>query len=300
MMMTATGDAVLTPARAALEQACRKAGLDASGAMLLRDFASTVYLLPAEDAVVRLAEAGVPGRLERLTTSVRVTRWLVAHGFPAVRPLDVIQPVAAEGYLATFWHHERDAEEVSSGLRELGLLLRRLHDMPPVPFDLPVYDPFGPVRRAIDVSRVLSDDDRAWLLDRCAELEEIYYEQVEFSLTYGLIHGDAHRGNLVRAGGRLVLCDWDSVSAGPRELDLIPTMGGARFGIPDRERAAFCAGYGYDVTTWRYYPVLRDMRELRTLTTALRTGHRDPKAREELGYRLASLRAGDGRRWHPF
>src|SRR5690606_34035528 len=82
MMMTATGDAVLTPARAALEQACRKVGLDASGAMLLRDFASTVYLLPAEDVVVRLAEAGVPGRLERLTTSVRVTRWLVAHDFP--------------------------------------------------------------------------------------------------------------------------------------------------------------------------------------------------------------------------
>ncbi|GAA5078569.1 aminoglycoside phosphotransferase (APT) family kinase protein [Thermocatellispora tengchongensis] len=300
-MMIATGDAVLTRAVAALDQACRAAGLSTAGATLMRSFANAVYLLPAEDVVVRLADAGTPGKLDRLKTSVRVTRWLAEHDFPAIRPLEVRQPVAAEGFLITFWHHESDpAHTEPPEPASLGPMLRRLHTLPPVPFELPVYDPFGPIQRAVNASRVLGPSDRGWLLDRCSALAEDYYERVEFALPYGLIHGDAHRGNLVRASGRLLLCDWDSVSAGPREIDLIPTLQGARFGVSEEQRAAFTAGYGYDVTSWEWYGVLRDMRELRTLTAVLRTAHWDSRARTELTHRLESLKAGDNRRWTPF
>ena len=147
---------------------------------------------------------------------------------------------------------------------------------------------------------MLGNADRDWLLDRCSVLAETYYERLRFGLPYGLIHGDAHRGISIRAGGRLLLCDWDSVSAGPREIDLIPTLQGARFGVAEEQRTAFCEMYGYDARDWEGYPVLRDMRELRTLTAVLRNGHRDARAREELVHRLASLRAGDDRSWHPF
>jgi hypothetical protein len=298
-MTISAGDAVLTRAAAALEQACAGAGLNTAGARLMRSFASTVYHLPAEAVVVRLAEAAPPGKYERLVASLRVTRWLVGHDYPATRPLDVKQPVAAEGFLVTFWHHEDD-EGIEHDPVTLGPLLRRLHDLPPVPFELPVYDPFGPVRGAVEASQVLGPADRDWLLDRCAALAETYYEGLRFDLPYGLIHGDAHRGNLISAGGRLLLCDWDSVSTGPREIDVVPVLQAARFGISEAQRAAFCELYGYDARDWEGYPVLRDMRELRTLTTALRNGHRDARARAELDHRLASLRAGDDRPWHPF
>ncbi|GAA0365816.1 aminoglycoside phosphotransferase family protein [Microbispora corallina] len=285
----------------ALAEACRQAGLSSVGARLLRSVANVVYHLPAEGVVVRLAEATAPGKLDRLVTSLKVTRWLHEQGFPVTRPLDVRQPVAAEGCLATFWHYEESGPGggAEADPAPLGVLLRWLHTLPAPPFALPTYDPFGRIRRAVRASRVLVDDEREWLLERSAGLEEAYYERVGFALPYGLIHGDAHRGNLIRTPERLLLCDWDSASAGPREIDLVPTLQGARFGLSDDQRAGFVQAYGHDVRDWAGYPVLRDIRELQTLTAVLRNAHRDADAEAELRHRLSSLRAGDDRTWHP-
>ncbi|WP_326824523.1 phosphotransferase family protein [Streptosporangium sp. NBC_01756] len=290
---------LLTQAAVALGHACREVGLDGAGPVLLRDFAGTVYHLPAQGVVVRLAQAATPGRFDRLATSVRVTRWLAEQGFPAVRPLNVKQPVVAEGFLASFWRHEEHIGPLPDPA-QLGPLLRRLHDLPPVPFELPAHDPFGAVRQAILAGQTLDEDDRRWLLDRCDSLAEAYYERVEFALPYGLTHGDAHHRNMIRTLGGFLLCDWDEVCAGPREIDLVPTLHGARFGLTERQRSNFSEAYGYDVTRWAGYPVLRDVRELQTLSAVLRNAHHDPGAREELRNRLDSLRAGDDRLWHLF
>ncbi|MDP9850203.1 aminoglycoside phosphotransferase family protein [Streptosporangium lutulentum] len=297
-MTVAAEGSLLTRAGTALIRSCKEAGLDTTGVTLLRDFANTVYRLEGEGVVVRLAQATAPGKLDRLTTSVRVTRWLVEQGFPTIRPLEVKQPVAAEGFLATFWRHEEHVGPPPDPA-QLGPLLRRLHDLPPVPFELPTHDPFGPVRRAIDAALSLGEDDRRWLIERCERLSEIYYERMEFALPYGLIHADAHRGNMIRTRDGFLLCDWDGVCAGPREVDLIPTLQGIRFGLTERQRSNFSEAYGYDATRWEGYPVLRDMRELQTLTAVLRNAHRDRTARDELTHRLGSLRAGDDRLWHP-
>lgn len=282
-----------------LAEACRQAGLNITGARLLRSFANVVYHLPVEGVVVRLAEATTPRKYDRLVTSLKVTRWLREQDFPATQPLDVRQPLAVEGCLATFWHYEQHTGPVPDP-GALGLLLRRLHTLPPVPFELPTYDPFGPVRRAVMASRVLGAQERDWLLERCSALADSYYERLEFGLPYGLVHGDAHRGNLLRAPGRLLLCDWDSASAGPREIDLVPTMQGVRFGLTESQRTKFAEAYGYDAREWPGYEVVKDVRELQTLTAVLRNAHRDPGAYDELRHRLASLRAGDDRTWHPF
>ncbi|MFD8529584.1 phosphotransferase family protein [Streptosporangium canum] len=298
-MTIAAGSPLLTRAAEALGHACREAGLDSAGFTPPRDLAGTVYHLPAERTVVRLAPATTPGRFDRLVTSVRVTRWLAEQGFPAVRPLNVRQPVVAEGFLATFWHHEEHIGPPPDPA-QLGPLLRRLHALPPVPFELPAHDPFGAVRRAILAGRALGEDDRGWLLERCDRLAGTYYERLEFALPYGLTHGDAHRGNMIRTRDGFLLCDWDGVCAGPREIDLIPTLQGIRFGLTERQRSNFSEAYGYDATRWEGYPVLRDMRELQTLTAVLCDAHRDRRAHDELRHRIDSLRAGDDRLWHPF
>ncbi|MBO3752062.1 aminoglycoside phosphotransferase family protein [Streptosporangiaceae bacterium NEAU-GS5] len=286
-------------APAALDAACREAGLSPSGALLLRNFANIVYLLPAESVVVRLTEAATPGRYERLVTSIRTTRWLAEQGFPAIQPIDVRQPIAAEGHFATFWSYERH-EGPPPDPAALGIMLRLLHALPPVPFDLPTYDPFGSVRRAIGACRVLRDEERGWLLERCSALSDSYYERLSFALPYGLVHGDAHRGNLLRTSGRLVLCDWDSVSAGPREIDLIPTLQGGRFGLTECMRDRFADAYGFDPRDWFGFVIMRDIRELQTLTAVLRRAHLDEASRAELRLRLDSLRAGDDRTWNAF
>ena len=98
----------------------------------------------------------------------------------------------------------------------------------------------------------------------------------------------------------LVLADWDAVSTGPREIDLIPTLQAGRFGLSEADRDAFAAAYGRDIRSWDGYPLLLHMRELSTITALLRDGHADPAGLRELQIRLRSLRTGDDRQWTTF
>jgi aminoglycoside phosphotransferase (APT) family kinase protein len=164
---------------------------------------------------------------------------------------------------------------------------------------LPAYQPLISARRAIGSSRAIDEEERAWLTERCEQLLDAY-GQLSFQLPDGIIHGDAYRGNLLRDGNRVVLADWDAVSTGPREVDLIPTLQAPRFGLPGDQRDAFVAAYGQDIRSWDGYPVLRDIREISTLTALLRDGHADASARRELRIRLQSLRTGDDREWTTF
>jgi hypothetical protein len=286
-----------TTAADALTDAAAHCGLDARGARLMRLFGTAVYHLPAADAVARIALL-TPGSVSRLATSVRVTRWLTQTGFPSVEPLPVDQPVTTDSCVVTFWRY-LPQHEPAPGPADLGHLLRQLHQVGPAPVPLAVYQPLVSVRRAIDTSRAISDEERAWLRDHCAHLLDAY-SRLSFQLPTGLIHGDAWRGNLLRDQHQVVLADWDAVSTGHREIDLIPTLQAPRFGLPADQRDAFITAYGHDIRSWDGYPILRDMRELSTLTAILRDGHTDPAARRELHIRLQSLRTGDNRQWTTF
>jgi aminoglycoside phosphotransferase (APT) family kinase protein len=285
-------------AASALQHAAEHCGLDPCDARLIRLFATAVYHLPAANAVARIALVTSPDSVTKLATSVRVTRWLAGIGFPAVEPLPVDQPVTGHGCAVTFWRY-LPQEGPRPGPAELGRLLRWLHRLEPPPVPLPAYRPLVSVRRAIESSRAIDEDERAWLRDRCEQLLDAY-GRLNFPLPAGMIHGDAYRGNLLRDGHRVVLADWDAVSTGPREIDLIPTLQGIRFGLPEAQRDAFIDAYGHDIRSWDGYPVLRDIRELSTTSALLRDGHADEAARRELRVRLRSFRTDDDWRWTPF
>ncbi len=287
-------------APSALEQAAKRCGLDVRGARLIRLFATAVYHLPTADAVVRIAPVTSPDTVTRLATSVNIARWLAGIGFPTVEPLllPIGQPVASHGCAVTFWRY-LSQDGPPPGPAGLGHLLRRLHQLEPPPVLLPAYQPLASVRRAVESSRAIDEDERAWLTQRCDQLLDAY-DRLSFPLPPGMIHGDAYRGNLLRDGHRVVLADWDAVSTGPREIDLIPTLQAPRFGLPEHQRAAFVTAYGHDIRTWDGYSVLLDIRELSTTSALLRDSHVDGNARRELQIRLQSLRTNDNQRWMPF
>jgi len=282
----------------ALRHAAEHCGLDARGARLIRLFATAVYHLPAAAAVARIAPVTSPDSAGRMAVSLRVTRWLAEIGFPAVQPLPVDQPVTTDGCAVTFWRYLPQAGP-EPGPADLGRLLHRLHRLDPPPIPLPAYRPLASVRCAIETSRAISEDDRAWLRARCAQLLDAYH-RLSFPLPAGMIHGDAYRGNLLRDGDRIVLADWDAVSTGPREVDLIPTLQAPRFGLPGAQRDAFISAYGHDIRSWDGYLILREIRELSTTSALLRNGHSDAAARRELQIRIRSLRTGDNQRWTAF
>jgi Phosphotransferase enzyme family len=286
-------------AELAVRHAARHCGLDESGAKLIRLFGTAVYHLPAANAVARVAALTSSSTLARLDTSVTVTRWLSSIRFPAVEPLPVDQPVSTDGCAVTLWQYlPQDGPQPS--VADLGNLLRRLHDLPLPPTPLSAYRPLTSVGRAIRDSQALSEEERAWLAAHRDRLLHAYH-QLHFLQPGGMIHGDAYRGNLLRGpGGSAVLTDWDAVSIGPREIDLVPTFQAPRFGLPEPECDAFAAAYQRDIRSWEGYPLLRDIRELSTITALLNNGHADPAARHELSVRVHSMQTGDTRQWTTF
>jgi aminoglycoside phosphotransferase len=282
----------------ALADAAQRSGLDATGATLIRLYSTAVYHLPAATAVARIAAPASPQLVSRLATSVTITRWLTESGFPSVEPLPVEQPVTAHGCAVTFWRYLPQHSRPPS-VAELGTLLRSLHGLGSPPCPLPDYEPLRSFRAAIQASQAISANERAWLTGYCHHLLGAYH-QLQFRQPAGLIHGDAWRGNLLWDQGRVVLCDWDAVSTGPREIDLIPTFQAPRFGLPEADRDAFIAAYGHDIRDWPGYPVLHAIRELSTTSALLRNARADPAAHRELHTRLGSIRAGDNRSWTSF
>jgi Ser/Thr protein kinase RdoA (MazF antagonist) len=108
------------------------------------------------------------------------------------------------------------------------------------------------------------------------------------------VHGDAHTGNLLRTpSGRPVLCDLDSVSRGPAEVDLVPAAHAvARFGRDAAGYARLAGAYGFDVRDSPAWPHLRRLRDLQ-LAVYLLPQRPDGPAAVQLAHRLRTVLAGD-------
>lgn len=276
---------------AVLHEACSRTGLDASDAVPLHQHAATLYLFETERVVVRLNHDGDDRR--RARTGLELTRWLTRGGFPSVAPTNAEQPLDVDNYTVTFWCYYPQNGRPKPTADHLGAILRQLHALPTPPVELTPYQPLKHFGDSVKGSTSLPTCDRAWMLTRRTELLA-EYEQLDFPLGHGWIHGDAYPGNTLWDGDRALLGDWDEVGTGPRELDLVNTHQGTRFGRPQAERDAFTSAYGYDVTAWSGFPVLREMRDLHTLGSYIRladTGNK--QAAIELGRRLDTLKRGD-------
>ncbi|MDI5975943.1 phosphotransferase [Amycolatopsis magusensis] len=247
------------PGPPALHEVCRVFGANPADARLLHHRSNAVYLLPHDQLVVRLAP-DTPLRRRRAQTCVQVTRWLATQPGPiALPPVPGHQPVIAADAVATFWPHQPTTTAPSPS--DVAVLLRRLHALPTPPFPVPPYQPLQRLAEALTVDQqrlhpALAQDDHRWIRHRARTVADTF-AKTSFPLGQGLIHADAHRGNLIRdAGhGHWLLIDWDGTCLAPRELDLL-------FGLPDHfhepeaDRRLFLGAYGYDSLDWPEWPLL--------------------------------------------
>jgi aminoglycoside phosphotransferase (APT) family kinase protein len=281
-----------------LREVCEDLGIDHRDAELLRVRSNAVFKLRSE-IVVRIATA--PNALTRLPLVLAVARWLAEQGFPAVRPADEIsdQPVVHEGRVVTFWHYVPASGRPTT--TELGEILRSLHRLPVPPVALKRFaDPLSEVRRAVDRSEELTPCQQGWLRDRIAELTD-RWSGLGVDGSPVLLHGDAWIDNLLRCtDGHVVLCDWDGVSVGPREWDLVHTYHGQRrFGLTAADVDAFADAYGSDLRSWPGYSTLMEVRDLYAVGIHIRNAGADPFSRRELPRRLDSLTRGEKHaRWY--
>jgi hypothetical protein len=279
-----------------LAAVCAAAGLDHEGAELLRFTNNAVFRLSRHPVVVRIvASKALRHRVEKV---VRVATWLAEYDVPAVRLVPgIAQPVRVGEYSATVWENVPSGGRRPRG-RDLARLLRQLHALPAPPFAMPTWQPLDDVLRRVGEAEGLDEQDRRFLLGHCAEVAARLRE-LTFALPSGLVHGDAHLGNLIPSPAGPVLCDFDSSCLGPPEWDLTPlAVGVVRFGEPAGRYRELARTYGMDVTQWDGFDVLREVRELKLITSVLPILSSRPDVRPELLRRLADFKDGDSSaRW---
>lgn len=249
-----------------LNIACRAAGVSYEEVELIRFGTNAVYRLDPLGLAARVSRPGYQETWVR--REMAVTRWLLAHRFPAVPPADQVasEPIRVHDSLVTFWPWmDPSPEQITS--YDFGRLIRGLHQVSAgfPPGHLPPWDPMvitGNLIAGLAVGNAVSARDID-LLRRWHEWIGSRLRGVPSVLGEGMIHGDAHIGNVLMTPQGPRLLDFDYVCHGPREWDLIPeTLGPRRFGRPRENYHRFAEGYGFDVTTWPGFRVTALAREL--------------------------------------
>ena len=285
---------------AVLEAACTEAGLEPSGAELLRMGENALWRLDC-DVVVRIAR--LADYLGDATKEVAVARWLATTAVPAASVLDVQQPLLIDGHPVTFWRWIDGRPARPEEVVELGRVLSRLHQLPvPTELTLPPERILERVRGRIERAQV-SEDDRRFLTALCSDLQH-EIGQLHFPLAPGPTHGDAHIGNLmVREGGDAVLIDFERFAWGQPEWDLAMTATeflSAGFWTT-AEYGSFVEAYGFDVADWSGFPVLQAVHEIKMTTWIMQMTDQSPAIDREYHVRMAAIRDGlRGQRWQAF
>lgn len=280
----------------------RLLAVDVTGAAVLHQHSNAVVAIPSRRWVLRIASA--PDALDRITASVRVTRWLAGRGYPCVVPVDAVEhPVVVRGRIVSVWHQASPAPAAGGGGTELGRLLRLLHGQPGPPFELARFDdPFDDVAAAVtQTPGAMTAARRRWIENRIDELRALW-PGLPFTRPWGLMHGDAHPNNEIPTEGGVLLGDWDHTAIGPREWDLCQVhYTRRRFRRPSPGALDdTAAAYGWDIRTWPGLDTVIAAREITGLSPYIRQAPFHDVARDELARRLDHLRAGDtGTLWTP-
>jgi Ser/Thr protein kinase RdoA (MazF antagonist) len=211
--------------------------------------------------------------------------------------------LVAGGRAVTFWESVQEGEEYGT-VAELADLLRRLHWLEePETLRLSYFDPFAKVWGSLRRLEGVAQEDRTFLEERAGALNK-EYDRLDFVLPFGMIHGDANIGNVLRhRDGHAVLIDLDGLSLAPREWDLILTaIYYERYGWHTRAQyEEFVFHYGFDLMNWPGYSVLADVRELMMVVWIGHQATTSARSAEEFARRVRSLRTGEGRsEWRPF
>ena len=284
-----------------LDRACAAVGLDSRDARLLRLGSNAVYRLKAP-IVARISRPGADA--DQVRRTVNVARWLESVDYPAVRVVDVDQPVVIDQRAITFWEAISDEGDQYASTTEVAETLVKLHKLTaPDDLHLPELSPFANASKRIETSTWLKQADRAFLTDMLAEMQDAYAE-LDFTLPPGVIHGDANVGNvLLDQSGHPVVIDLDGFAIGPREWDVVLTaIYYDSFGWHTREEYEdFVRVYGYDIMTWSGYPVMKAVREFLMVTWVAQKVPESKRFAAETAKRITALRTGASRKdWQPY
>jgi Ser/Thr protein kinase RdoA (MazF antagonist) len=276
-----------------------------ASAELLRFGTNAVYRLVGTPWVLRLRRPG--STAEDIERQLSVARWLVSRGYPANSPAAGVGVVAdgLNGAVASFWEWAAEDSERRVDPQTFGRMLHELHvstDAYPGTETLPRWAPIEHIEdrlaSAAGGGSFLTAEDLG-LLESWTERLAASILDLPWKLPRGLVHGDAHTGNVLVGAAGPVLIDFDLLCVGPREWDLVPTAVSSLRFDSDREAVErFSSAYGFDILAWAGWPTLSKLREL-YMTSWLLTVATTPERQAEVRRRLDYWRAPEESAvWH--
>jgi Ser/Thr protein kinase RdoA (MazF antagonist) len=283
-------------ARALAEYASGSVDLDPSGYELLRFGTNAVFRLSGTPWVLRLRRPGA--ELVSIERQVSLALWLSKQNFAVNRPAVEIAPMTtgAEGAIASFWEWVKSDPGVDIGVEEFGAILSEFHSLTDgyeSGREFPGWNAIVEIEQRLaqaEEGSFLAPEERD-LLQQWTEEVKRELAVVEWSLPPGVIHGDAHTGNVLATKRGGVMIDLDALAQGPREWDLVPTaVACLRFRQDLAQVAAFSDAYGFDLLGWDGWPTLRRVREL-YMTSWLLTVSTTQERQAEVRHRIETLRA---------
>jgi Ser/Thr protein kinase RdoA (MazF antagonist) len=276
-----------------LRVACDVAGLDETGAELIRLGENALFRLSSQPVVVRIART-----MEYWADAVKevaVAHWLAEHQFPAAEVYEVDkvrQPVRAGEHPVTFWCYVPGRPGDRGDVTALGAVLHRLHRMPrPSTFDLPPEDVLGRFGPRIESAPVPAAD-KEFLLHRLEDLRS-ELPRLRYPLSPAAIHGDAYVQNLMFCDNQPILIDFERFAWGQPEWDLAQMATEYRTAgwFTSAEYGQFVEAYGYDVMSWESgFDVLRATHEIQMTTWIMQNVNESPEVAEEYEKRMRTIR----------
>lgn len=287
--------------RATLEAACRAVGLSAADASLIRLGENALYRLEHQPIVVRIART--MDYWHQVRNEVEVAEWLDGMEYPAARVTGPPgQPIAIDGHPVTFWKFIPGRSALPDEVGVLANLLHRFHALPkPQSFELPRIQINNRVERRLETAPV-QEVDKSYLLAKFRELRTAL-DTLDFPLAESPVHGDAHIKNIMVVDETAILIDFEGVGWGHPEWDL--SMTATEYATAkwwtDRQYKTFAEEYGYDITTWDGFDILRQIQEIKMTTWLMQNVSHSSNIAHEFATRMLTIRTGKtSDPWRPY
>jgi Ser/Thr protein kinase RdoA (MazF antagonist) len=255
---------------------------------------NALYAVPDLRLLLRVARPTTPPR--KITRMVAFARAVSAAGMPTALPAErpgIDQPVVLPGGVVSLWDLYDTDPDCRVTPADLGTMLRRFHATAAPLAEL--VDPWEPLamiraRLAAAAHDGIAQDLLEPLLGQLRFLESALPDIVS-RLGIGVIHGDAHFGNVLCLPAHdLRIIDFDEICIGPREWDLVPALvTRRRFTMSDADYRSFVDGYGYDVGGTPDAPTFIALREMGMTTWLLQQYGADDRIDAEIEHRIATI-----------
>lgn len=269
---------------------------------------NALFKIPILDAVLRVYRGS--SMLTKAKTELAFSRYLALNDIPSVQPSDAFGDpiIQSEKYVATLWGWIEPSSEKASPAA-LGKIIRSIHDVGSKHLSsnlkLPAFDPIASVERRLENIRNVSllPENIIRAIEVRSEYVRSIWDAFRSCHPLQIIHGDAHTGNLIVSNGTTYICDFDSVSIGPVEIDAVPiSIISRRFKPNDKGLLSeFYSSYEASEEFRRSVDVLIPVRELTMISWLAQDAQPGTERFMELETRIESISETEEpfTKWHP-